>query len=432
MSLRSILRAGVGICLVLLTGGESFARASVYEVREGDSLWLLARRFGMTIGEIRQLNGLRGSRIYPGQRLRIGSDIQPISDEPFTPSPVYEVRKGDSLWLLALRFRTTIGEIKRINGLRGSQIHPGQRLRMGPGIQEVAAHNGPYYWRKPRVLSQKSRGYTERSRSGLSEDYRRGHALLQAFDADLQAKLAKNRKRRLPLKGWKIAIDPGHGGLDPGAIVSNKDGNDHSLYVVEDEYVYDIALRMYRQLRLYGAEVEMTVISPNHLIRKNTPAKATFVHEQNEVYNSEQTNRKNVSSARPNGHNLSKRVEIANRFFGRTRRTRTLFVSLHADNSPERPKGPLVMYLSRRGKIDRRSRKFAQAMQASLDQPDIPAQIKGRNLAVLRENRAYAEILVEIRNVHDIGEAWLLRYHERRQEDAERIVKGILNYVSRL
>ena len=68
-------------------------------------------------------------------------------------------------------------------------------------------------------------------------------------------------------------------------------------------------------------------------------------------------------------------------------------------------------------------------MERALDLPDVPAQIGGRNLAVLRGNLAQAEILVEIRNVHDKGEAWALRSHKMRDFDAGRIFRGILNYA---
>ena len=173
----------------------------------------------------------------------------------------------------------------------------------------------------------------------------------------------------------------------------------------------------------------MTVISPNHLIRENNPPARTFVHEQNEVYNDASANRRNSFSVRPGLHNIVQRVKIANRFFAR--RGKTLFISLHADNTPTRPKGPLVIYWSRRGKIDSRSRSFARIMERALDLPDVPAQIGGRNLAVLRGNLAQAEILVEIRNVHHKGEAWALRSHKIRDSDADRILRGILNYAKR-
>jgi N-acetylmuramoyl-L-alanine amidase len=89
----------------------------------------------------------------------------------------------------------------------------------------------------------------------------------------------------------------------------------------------------------------------------------------------------------------------------------------------------LVIYLNQQGKINTQSRSFAQIMQKALYHPGLIAQISGRNLAVLRGNQAQAEILVEIRNVHDKGEAWALRFHDKRDPDAERIFSGILNYV---
>ncbi|MCY3765045.1 MAG: N-acetylmuramoyl-L-alanine amidase [Gemmatimonadetes bacterium] len=344
-------------------------------------------------------------------------------------SLVYKVRKGDSLWSIAQKHQTSIGAIKRINKLRTNNVYPGQVLRLTPRIAKYSAENGPYYYLKPRAGRQKHRNYREPSRSSPRTDYARARTLLQAFDAQILANAP--RKRRQPLKGWRIVLDPGHGGIDPGAIVSNTTGTKRRVYVVEDEYVYDIALRMYKKLRLMGAEVALTVISPNHLIRDNLPASTTFVHEQNEVYNDERYNRRNSEKVRPRSANLSQRVRVANRFFKKARKGRCLFVSLHADNTPGRTKGPLVIYHKRRGKVDRRSRSFARVMRSALHRPNMPAGDRGRNLAVLRNNLAYAEILVEVHNVHHKHEAWLIRRHPIREQNADRVVKGILAYAKK-
>lgn len=114
-----------------------------YRIRSGDSLTVIARRFGTSVKAIQRLNDLDGTRIYAGQVLRIpglrqGSAGQDGSSRSQTarkasasPTPEsYRVRRGDSLSVIAQRFGTSIGAIKRMNSLRGSRIHPGQVLKL--------------------------------------------------------------------------------------------------------------------------------------------------------------------------------------------------------------------------------------------------------------------------------------------------------------
>ena len=417
--------------LLILSQGLSTRSSSgvEYVVRRGDSLSKIAVRFSMSVTELKRINGLRSNQIYPGQKLRTRAYVAQQSRTRPSLSHVemeYVVRRGDSLSKIAAQYSMGLTELKRSNGIRSDRIYVGQRLKIRTRLKKIAMDNGPYYFSRPKAAVQRSRGYREVPPKKPIEDYRNAQNLMGVFNTNITM---RRDSRSQTLRGWRIVLDPGHGGRDPGAIVSNLDGNNSSVYVVEDEFVYDIALRLYQKLRLAGAEVEMTVISPNHLIRENNPPTRTFVHEQNEVYNDASVNRRNSLSVRPGLHNIAQRVKIANRFFAR--RGKTLFISLHADNSPNRPKGPLVIYWSRRGKIDSRSRSFARIMERALDLPDVPAQIGGRNLAVLRGNLAQAEILVEIRNVHDKGEAWALRSHKIRDSDADRILRGILNYAKR-
>ena len=47
------------------------AATEKYRVRSGDSLWSIARASGTSVPELRELNDLRGSQIYPGQVLTV-------------------------------------------------------------------------------------------------------------------------------------------------------------------------------------------------------------------------------------------------------------------------------------------------------------------------------------------------------------------------
>ena len=49
------------------------------------------------------------------------------------PYKTYRVARGDTLWTIASKFETSVIRIRKINGLRNSKIYPGQKL-MVPGI----------------------------------------------------------------------------------------------------------------------------------------------------------------------------------------------------------------------------------------------------------------------------------------------------------
>ena len=94
-----------------------------YTVRSGDTLWLLANRYGTTVDAIKRLNGLTSDNLSIGQVLRI-----PVSQTQ--QYITYTVRSGDTLWLLANRYGTTVDAIKRLNGLTSDNLSIGQVLRI--------------------------------------------------------------------------------------------------------------------------------------------------------------------------------------------------------------------------------------------------------------------------------------------------------------
>lgn len=114
--------------IVAIAAGAASA-ATTYTVKTGDSLFLIARRFGVTVGALRTANGLSHDWIYPGERLTI-----PISGS--TPGPsgsTYTVRSGDSLFLIANRFGITVSALRSANGLSSDWIYAGEVLRIPAG-----------------------------------------------------------------------------------------------------------------------------------------------------------------------------------------------------------------------------------------------------------------------------------------------------------
>lgn len=94
-----------------------------YVVRSGDTLWLISRKYGTTVDAIKSLNGLASDLLNIGQVLRIPA-AQTL------PYMEYTVRSGDTLWLLAGRYGTTVDAIKSLNGLTGNGLSIGQVLRI--------------------------------------------------------------------------------------------------------------------------------------------------------------------------------------------------------------------------------------------------------------------------------------------------------------
>ncbi|MEQ9617857.1 MAG: LysM peptidoglycan-binding domain-containing protein [Deltaproteobacteria bacterium] len=110
--------------------------ASRHKVRRGDTLGKIAGRYRVSVSSIKRANGLRGSTIRVGQVLRIpggsGSSSSYSSSKDYTTTAKYRVRRGDTLGAIAARHRVSIGSIKNANGLRGSLIKSGQVLTI-PG-----------------------------------------------------------------------------------------------------------------------------------------------------------------------------------------------------------------------------------------------------------------------------------------------------------
>jgi membrane-bound lytic murein transglycosylase D len=111
-----------------------------HRVRRGESLSLIAQRYRSSVTAIRRMNNLRSvHRIYPGQRLRVPVRGRvPVASTPSFDAKegTHTVHSGESLYTIARRYHTTVARLKGDNNLRSNTIHPGQRLQVRPGSRE--------------------------------------------------------------------------------------------------------------------------------------------------------------------------------------------------------------------------------------------------------------------------------------------------------
>ncbi|GHN00451.1 hypothetical protein WSM22_19400 [Cytophagales bacterium WSM2-2] len=115
---------------------------SVYYVRNGDALSLIAQRFAVSVNNLREWNNLRGNMIRIGQRLIIWviPSISKVTQQPATPQVLsvgrsdktYTVQPGDTLWDISQKLPgITIEKIKNLNNLKSNRLKPGQKLIVG-------------------------------------------------------------------------------------------------------------------------------------------------------------------------------------------------------------------------------------------------------------------------------------------------------------
>ncbi len=107
-----------------------------HRVRPGESLWVIARRHSVSVTDIQRWNNLgQSTTIRPGQRLSIRADTPAATGTPArTQVTQYTVRNGDSLWVIARRLNVSMADLMRWNNLdEHSILRPGQVLSVRRG-----------------------------------------------------------------------------------------------------------------------------------------------------------------------------------------------------------------------------------------------------------------------------------------------------------
>jgi len=117
-----------------------------YIVRRGDTLSVIASRMDTSVAQLRAANGLRGDLINIGQRLEVPGTLEVVETRASatagnqqatvtaaataTSEITHQVRKGETLWRIANRYRTSVDALRSENGLADDLLRVGQVLRV--------------------------------------------------------------------------------------------------------------------------------------------------------------------------------------------------------------------------------------------------------------------------------------------------------------
>ena len=112
-----------------------------YIVEKGDSLYSIAKKFNTTVNDIKNLNKLTSNNLSIGQTLKIPN--QSGTDTSIENYSTYTVKLGDSLYKIASNYQTSINAIKSLNNLTSNNLSIGQTLKI-PSINQTNNNNNNY------------------------------------------------------------------------------------------------------------------------------------------------------------------------------------------------------------------------------------------------------------------------------------------------
>lgn len=110
----------VGQVLKIPAKTVDIGETDIYQVQAGDTLYSIARKYNISVNELKNLNNLIDNTLSIGQILEVPSGLSPYNS--------YIVDKGDTLYSIAKKFDTSVNKLKELNNLSSNMLSIGQKL----------------------------------------------------------------------------------------------------------------------------------------------------------------------------------------------------------------------------------------------------------------------------------------------------------------
>jgi membrane-bound lytic murein transglycosylase D len=101
-----------------------------YRVKSGDNLWQIAKNHNVAVKDVQRWNKLSGNKLRVGQVLKLQAGTTLASNSSRKSATYYKVRQGDSLYLIAKRFKVPMKSLQSWNPKAGKALKPGQTLTL--------------------------------------------------------------------------------------------------------------------------------------------------------------------------------------------------------------------------------------------------------------------------------------------------------------
>jgi len=115
------------IDIIVDTISDYINKANTYTVKSGDSLYQIAKKYNVTVDELKELNNLTTNLLSIGQELKIPNIISNEKNETYK---TYIVKSGDSLYQIAKKYNVTVDELKELNNLTTNLLSINQQIKI--------------------------------------------------------------------------------------------------------------------------------------------------------------------------------------------------------------------------------------------------------------------------------------------------------------
>ncbi len=116
-------------------------KAVKHKVSRGESLSLIAKKYGTSVSAIKSTNKLKSTSLAIGQILTIpgaagATSVPKVSNSVKTKTVTHVVKRGEYLGKIASRYKVSVAAIKRENKLRSDTLKLGQKLKITVKVKD--------------------------------------------------------------------------------------------------------------------------------------------------------------------------------------------------------------------------------------------------------------------------------------------------------
>jgi peptidoglycan DL-endopeptidase LytE len=177
------------------------AMAATIKVKSGDTLSKYSKQYNLSVSEIMAANKLSSDRIKIGQNIIIPEKGKVVAAAKTSISPastVYTVKSGDSLSLIAKKYKTTVAQLKSWNGLKSDMLKIGQQLKVNGAPAAAAPKTTTTVAPKPAVSTINKGKLIQDAKAMIGTPYRWGGTTPKGFDCSGFIYYVINKQKTAP------------------------------------------------------------------------------------------------------------------------------------------------------------------------------------------------------------------------------------------